>query len=189
MANVTFIIGGARSGKSRFAEKLVEAHSGVLGYLATGTAGDAEMTGRIARHRERRGDRWQTLEEPLQVREVILGHDGYFGALLLDCVTLWISNLLFREERYGDPREAVLGEVRKLAAEFSQLATPLVIVSSEVGMGIVPENGLARLFRDIAGEANEILAAAADEVYVCFAGIPLRLKDAVYEPPRWLVEG
>lgn len=189
MSKITFITGGARSGKSKLAEKLVERHDGILGYLATGSAGDAEMTQRIARHRERRGDRWQTMEEPLQVLDVILGHDGYFGAVLFDCVTLWVSNMLLRNEHHPDPAAAILAQVRQLAEEFPRLKTPLIIVSNEVGMGIVPENHLARLFRDIAGEANEILAGAADDVFVCISGLPLKLKEAAVPPPRWLVEG
>lgn len=172
MAKVLFITGGARSGKSRLAEARAREFGAPLCYLATGRAGDGEMADRIARHQARRGPEWQTLEEPIRLLEAIRGHDGYFAAMLLDCVTLWLSNLLFH---YDNP-DRVLDEVRALAGAFRELQTPLVIVSNEVGMGIVPENQLARAFRDVAGEANELIAAAADEVYVTFFGLPLKLK-------------
>ena len=172
MARVIFITGGARSGKSSFAEKLAIGFGGPLGYLATGRPGDAEMADRIERHRARRGSEWQTMEEPLALLDVIRGHDGYFNAILIDCVTLWLTNLLLLHEK----PEPILAEVKNMTGAFPSLATPLILVSNEVGMGIVPENRLARLFRDIAGEANELLAAAADEVYVTFSGLPLKLK-------------
>jgi adenosylcobinamide kinase/adenosylcobinamide-phosphate guanylyltransferase len=172
MAKITFITGGARSGKSRLAEELTLRHGAPVGYLATSQAGDPEMAARIARHQGRRGCDWQTMEEPLAIAEVILGHDGYFKAILVDCVTLWLTNMLLKYENTAQPLE----EVRKLTALFVRLQTPLVLVSSEVGMGIVPENQLARTFRDLAGEANELLAAAADEVHVMFSGLPLKLK-------------
>lgn len=172
MSNVIFITGGARSGKSRLAEARAREFGSPLCYLATGQAGDGEMAERIARHQARRGPEWQTLEEPLRLLEAIRGHDGYFAAMLLDCVTLWLTNLLFH---YDDPGRA-LGDVRELAGAFRELKTPMVIVSNEVGMGIVPENQLARSFRDLAGEANELIAAAADEVYVTISGLPLKLK-------------
>lgn len=173
MARVTFITGGSRSGKSRLAEKLALDLGGPLLYVATGSPSDGEMTERIRRHRERRGDAWQTIEEPLALAEVLQGHDGYFCATLVDCVTLWITNLLFH---HGENPGGVLAEVRRLAELLPALQSPLILVSNEVGMGIVPDNPLARKFRDLAGEANEILAAAADEAYVVFAGLPLRLK-------------
>ena len=172
MAKVLFITGGARSGKSRLAEARAGEFGTPLCYLATGRAGDGEMADRIARHQARRGPEWQTLEEPLQLLEAIRGHDGYFAAMLLDCVTLWLSNLLFH---YDNP-DRVLDEVRALAGALKEVQTPLVIVSNEVGMGIVPENQLARAFRDLAGEANGLIAAAADEVYVTFSGLSLKLK-------------
>lgn len=172
MGRITFITGGARSGKSRLAERLAQEYAPPFGYLATGMAGDAEMAERIARHQLRRGADWQTLEEPLELCEVIRGHDGYFNVVLVDCVTLWLTNLLLK---HTTP-EPVLAEVNKLTAAFPTLRTPLILVSNEVGMGIVPENRLARTFRDLAGEANELIAAAADEVYVTFSGLPLKLK-------------
>lgn len=172
MAKVIFITGGARSGKSRLAEQLAAGYGAPLGYIATGQAGDGEMVERIARHLARRGPDWQTMEEPLDLVGVIRGHDGHFRVLLVDCVTLWLTNLLLK---YDDATQA-LAEVRALVELFPVIQTPLILVSNEVGMGIVPDNRLGRTFRDLAGEANELLAAAADEVHVIFAGLPLKLK-------------
>ena len=173
MSKVVLVTGGARSGKSRFAEGLAEKYAPLRGYLATGEAGDAERADRIARHRSRRGPDWLTVEEPLAVEEALRMNEHRCNVVLMDCVTLWVSNLLFRCE--GGAAEA-LDRVKGFAAGFASLKTPLVVVTNEVGMGIVPEHPLARSFRDLAGEANEMIAAAADEVYVTISGLPLRLK-------------
>ncbi len=172
MSRTIFITGGARSGKSRLAEKIAEGFGTPLLYIATGQAGDVEMAERIAAHRARRGEKWHTTEEPLHLIEAIKSSDSGFQAVLVDCVTLWLTNLLLTLDDAG----VALDEVRALAGLLPRLATPLILVTNEVGMGIVPENALARTFRDLAGRANEILAAAADEVYVTFCGLPLRLK-------------
>lgn len=173
MSRVTLVTGGARSGKSRFAEGLAEAFPPVRGYLATGLPGDAEMISRIARHRDRRGADWQTVEEAIGVADALAENDGRFSVMLLDCVTLWLTNLLFHPE-IGEA--GVLSHVKGFTETFHALKTPLIIVTNEVGMGIVPEHPLARRFRDLAGEANEMIAAAADEVYVTISGLPLKLK-------------
>jgi adenosylcobinamide kinase/adenosylcobinamide-phosphate guanylyltransferase len=172
MARIILVTGGARSGKSRFAERLASSFGTPLGYLATGESRDAEMDERIIRHRERRGPEWTTIEEPLGLAGTLVSHDGRFRAVLVDCITLWLTNLLLDCD---DPAR-VLAKVRELANALPKLATPLVLVTNEVGMGIVPENRLARVFRDLAGEANELLASVADEVHVVFSGIPLQLK-------------
>lgn len=172
MSQVILITGGARSGKSRLAEGLAINHGEPLLYIATAGYGDREMTARIACHQERRGSAWQTIEEQYDLAGTLSGHDGWFKAILVDCVTLWLTNLLLKHE----DKAAVLEEVRRTAAIFPALKTPLILVSNEVGMGIVPDNPLARTFSDLSGEANEILAAAADEVYVTFSGLPLKLK-------------
>jgi len=172
MAPVTLITGGARSGKSRFAESLALKQGEPLLYIATAGIGDREMSERIARHQERRGSVWQTIEEPYDLAGVLKGHDGWFKASLVDCVTLWLTNLLLKCEDKG----TVLEEVRRTAVRFTTLSTPLILVSNEVGMGIVPDNPLGRTFCDLSGETNEILAGAAEEVYVTFSGLPLKLK-------------
>ncbi len=172
MSTTIFITGGARSGKSRLAERLAEGFGEPLCYIATGEARDGEMAERIDRHRQRRGTAWQTVEEPLQLVDAIREMDGRCQAILVDCITLWITNLLF----HYDACESVLAEVRTLAGLLPTLRTPLILVSNEVGMGIVPENALARSFRDLAGHTNQILAEAAEEAYVTISGIPMKLK-------------
>ncbi len=172
MSSIILITGGARSGKSRLAERIVSSFGSPIGYLATCEARDAEMDQRIIRHRERRGAEWTTLEEPLRLTETLVAADGRFNAILVDCITLWLSNLLLTHD---DPVK-VLTVVRDFAVSAPRLATPLILVTNEVGMGIVPENRLARLFRDLAGEANELLAATADEVHLVVSGIPLKIK-------------
>jgi adenosylcobinamide kinase/adenosylcobinamide-phosphate guanylyltransferase len=172
VSRIILVTGGARSGKSRFAENLARSFGSPLGYLATGESRDSEMDERIIRHRDRRGPEWSTIEEPLRLTETLAAHDGCFRAVLVDCITLWLSNLLLAH----DVPERVMTEVREFTDTASKFATPLILVTNEVGMGIVPENRLARMFRDLAGEANELLAAVADEVHVVFSGIPLKLK-------------
>lgn len=172
MSGKVFITGGARSGKSRLAEEITESLGAPLCYIATGEAKDQEMGERIALHRARRGENWHTVEEPLRLCEALREADGRFRGIMVDCITLWLTNLLLA---HGDPGSP-MSEVRQLAELLPRMSTPVVLVSNEVGMGIVPENALARTFRDLAGRANEILAATADEVYVMFSGLPLRLK-------------
>ncbi len=172
MAKTILITGGARSGKSRLAEELALNFGAPLCYIATGEARDDEMAERIAEHQRRRGDAWLTVEEPLRITEVISEANGRYQAILVDCITLWIANLLLRHHAV----EPVLREVEALTCLFPTLQTPLIVVSNEVGMGIVPENALARSYRDLAGRTNQILARAASEVYVTFAGLPMKLK-------------
>ncbi|MBP1752837.1 MAG: adenosylcobinamide kinase [Geobacteraceae bacterium] len=172
MAKILFITGGARSGKSRLAESLAEGFGTPLCYIATGQALDTEMEERISAHRTRRGGNWHTVEEPLRLAETIRNVDGSFQAILVDCITLWLTNLLLTNE----DTDKVMAKVGALVEVMPKGKTPLILVSNEVGMGIVPENALARKFRDLAGKANQMLASAADEAYVTFSGIPIRLK-------------
>lgn len=177
MAHITLITGGVRSGKSRFAEELVKCHGGPLCYLATAQALDDEMHERIERHRNRRGSAWETIEEPLMVPQTLSRIDGIYNAVLLDCVTLWLSNLLLsHDETDASTEEQVLNHVHRLAVTLRGMSTPVVLVTNEVGQGIVPDNQLARLYRDIAGQANQILAATSENVYIAISGIPLKLK-------------
>ena len=177
MAHTIFITGGARSGKSAYAEQLALGFGAPLGYLATARAWDREMDDRIARHRQRRGESWHTIEEPLALARALGDHDGQFRAILVDCLTLWLTNLLLQEEEPGEgAEERILAEVKLLEETLAAMTTPVIVVSNEVGLGIVPDNKLGRLFRDIAGRANQILAAAAHEAWMVVSGIPLRLK-------------
>ena len=168
-AKITFVLGGARSGKSSFAEKLVE-NSGLQPvYLATGRAFDKEMESRISIHRDRRGSEWQTVEEPLDLVGALEKHAGHDRFVLVDCLTLWITNLMMAEQN-------IAAETETLIAALSPLSGPVVFVSNEVGLGIVPENQMAREFRDHAGFLHQAVASVADEVYFMAAGLPLKMK-------------
>ncbi len=177
MAEKTMVTGGARSGKSRFSEELACSYGQPLCYLATAQSLDMEMKERIERHRLRRGENWHTVEEPLNVHRTLASIDGHYTAILLDCITLWLSNLLLATYRDDAAMEkGMMENLDELTSTMSVMSTPLIIVTNEVGQGIVPENRLARLYRDIAGQANQKLAAVCDNVYVCISGIPLKLK-------------
>jgi adenosylcobinamide kinase/adenosylcobinamide-phosphate guanylyltransferase len=177
MGRTIFITGGARSGKSRFAEQITHNFGAPLCYLATAQPLDDEMDHRIAKHQQRRGDAWHTIEEPLQLAETLAICDGTYNAVLIDCLTLWLSNLLMLHEYLvGKAEERILEDVLHLAETLRGMKTPVIIVSNEVGLGIVPENRLARIFRDITGQANQTVATAADEAWLVTSGIPLKLK-------------
>lgn len=173
MAELILITGGTRSGKSAFAQRCAEAHAGPLLYVATATVADSEMAARISRHQQVRGERWSLLEEPCDLCGRLPAAAVGQGAILLDCVTLWISNLLFA---HNEEPAVVLAEVRRFIACLDAIDSPLYLVTNEVGGGIVPENRLARLFRDLAGEVNQELATAAKSAWLVVAGLPLRLK-------------
>src|SRR5262249_39263156 len=166
---VTLVLGGARSGKSRYAERLVENAASAGIYCATAEAGDAEMAERIAVHRARRGPFWRTVEEPLALCPVIAAETMPESPLLIDCLTLWLSNLLLAGKRSEEEAE-VLCDALRLAAG------PVVLVANEVGLGLVPETPLGRQFRDAAGRLNQHVAALADRVVFVAAGLPLVLK-------------
>ena len=168
---VTLILGGARSGKSRHGEALAEAGAESCVYLATAQAGDAEMVARIARHRQRRGLRWTTIEEPFDLSGSLKLYCGPERVVLVDCLTLWLSNLLGADR---DPE----AETETLLAALPGLKGPVVFISNEVGQGIVPDNALARRFVDEAGHLHQALAAATDSVIFMTAGLPLILKGA-----------
>ena len=169
LAPVTLVLGGARSGKSRHAEALVESQPGACVYLATAQAGDGEMAARIAAHRARRAVRWTTVEEPLDLAAALGRACGPDRAVLVDCLTLWLSNLL------GAERDLVT-ECERLLAALPGLAGPVVLVSNEVGQGVVPDNALARAFVDHAGRLHQDLAAIAQRVIFMTAGLPRELK-------------
>ncbi|MEI9926885.1 MAG: bifunctional adenosylcobinamide kinase/adenosylcobinamide-phosphate guanylyltransferase [Sphingomonas sp.] len=163
------VLGGARSGKSRYAQQRAEALPGELIFVATAQALDEEMAVRIARHQTDRSSRWRTIEEPLDIAAVIETEASAGRVLLVDCLTLWGSNLMFAER---DHRAAAA----ELAGALGRAGGPVILVANEVGLGIVPDNPLARRFRDVAGEINQVVAAAAGEVAFLAAGLPIRLK-------------
>jgi adenosylcobinamide kinase/adenosylcobinamide-phosphate guanylyltransferase len=163
-------LGGARSGKSRYAERLVEGGAPAGTYCATAEAGDAEMAERIAAHRARRSPFWRTVEEPLALAPVIAGEATSERPLLVDCLTLWLSNLLLAGK-------SVDAEAAMLCGALRQAGGPVVLVANEVGLGLVPETPLGRQFRDAAGRLNQQVAALADRVVFVAAGLPLVLKE------------
>jgi adenosylcobinamide kinase/adenosylcobinamide-phosphate guanylyltransferase len=166
---VTLVLGGARSGKSRYAEGLVDRHPGRRTYLATAEVRDDEMAVRVKAHRDRRDGDWKTVEEPLELARALKAETEQGAAVLVDCLTLWLGNLL------GAERDAE-AEISGLIAAVGQFGGPVVFVSNEVGLGIVPDNPLARRFRDLAGILHQRLAEQADRVVFVAAGLPLALK-------------
>lgn len=181
------ILGGARSGKSSFAERLALRSGRSVAYIATATAGDADMEERIKRHRAGRPASWLTVEEPLNLARALREAAAGADVLLLDCLTLWLSNWLLRRGDIDDAEladggegysEEVLAVIDDLLIEFARLAPRkvLVVVSNEVGLGIVPAYALGRLYRDILGRVNQRLAAAASQVYLMVAGLGVDIK-------------
>ena len=165
----TLVLGGARSGKSAFAEQLVGDSGLAKVYLATATAGDDEMKVRIARHRAQRGEGWTTVEEPLALVDALTREATRGRAVLVDCLTLWLSNLMLAER---DPDV----EARRLTRFLGDARYPVVFVSNEVGLGLVPETPLGRRFRDAQGRLNQLVAACVPNVVFIAAGLPLWLK-------------
>ncbi len=175
MAHLVLVLGGTRSGKSRWAERLA-AQVPPVTYLATAQAGDAEMADRIARHRARRPADWQTVEEPWDLARAVTEH-GNRGTLLIDCLTLWLTNRLVGVPGHVEETdEAIDRAVSELVDTMARVSGRLVVVSNETGCGIMPVNALARRFGDLAGSANQQMAEAAAEVHWCVAGIPQRIK-------------
>lgn len=167
MSPVTFVLGGARSGKSRHAEGLAAKRRGRKTYIATAETIDDEMRDRIDKHREQRGEGWVTREAPLDLVAALAACDA--GFVLVDCITIWIGNLM----HHG---RDVRAEVARLCEALALSQARVVVVSNEVGLGIVPENALARAFRDEQGFANQRIAEVADEVIFVAAGLPMVLK-------------
>ena len=165
---IILITGGARSGKSVRAEARAKGFAGKPVYIATAEALDAEMRDRIAGHRARRGSEWIEHETPLDLVPALKATDGG-GARLVDCLTLWLSNLMHAERDWSK-------ETARLAETLSAQKSPVVLVTNEVGLGIVPDNALARRYRDAAGIMNQAIAQAADEVEFIVAGLPVRVK-------------
>jgi adenosylcobinamide kinase / adenosylcobinamide-phosphate guanylyltransferase len=169
---VTLVLGGVRSGKSRFAQKLGERASAVA-FLATAKAADAEMEEKIRRHRQERPKDWETLEEPLELARVFVERARQFDMLLVDCLTVFVANLLADDPASAETRiEAFLAALKTASAS-------VVLVSNEVGSGVVPAYPAGRRFRDLLGELNQKVAAVADNVVLMIAGLPVALKGQV----------
>ena len=166
-ASMTFVLGGARSGKSAYAERIITALPSPWVYIATAHAGDDEMQARIALHRARRDERWTTVEAPIDIAGAIDAAGKQ--PVLIDCLTLWLTNLLLGEHDIDS-------RVQSLEAALRARDGITVLVANEVGLGIVPDNALARAFRDWAGRVNQHFAARADSVVFMVAGLPMRVK-------------
>lgn len=167
LAKLTLVLGGARSGKSRYAEDLIAALPPPWAYVATAQAGDAEMAERIATHRGRRGPQWRTLEAPRDLAAALQSCRAM--PALVDCLTLWLSNLMLAEADLD-------GEIAQLETALVAMTAPAVLVANEVGSGIVPDHPLGRRFRDLQGLLNQRMAARADRVVLMVAGLPLMVK-------------
>ncbi len=191
MGKLILILGGVRSGKSTYAEqRAAELGGGRVLYVATSEAKDDEMKQRIEKHRQSRPAGWRTLESPCEVGAAIRESAGDAGAILVDCLTLLVSNLLLAAsgpegDPFGEPsadpfdraiEARVMAEVEALVGCARDLPAAMVVVSNEVGMGVVPPYDLGRAYRDILGRANQTMAGHADEVYLLVAGIPMRVK-------------
>jgi len=200
MGNTVFIVGGARSGKSTFALELGSKISGRKGFIATAETLDEEMKERIIFHKKTRPAEWETIEEPVDLGKRLQNIAGSYDVVIVDCLTLWLSNMLGREEDSEPPKgnenpplppfrkggmggfdrgfsdERIKAEIEHLTSVLKDVSCKVIVVSNEVGLGIVPENKVARLFRDLGGWMNQKVASVADEVYLVTCGIPMRIK-------------
>lgn len=167
------VTGGTRSGKSSFAQTLAGAVKGRKAFIATAEPLDQEMKQRITRHRKKRPAGWDTIEEPLHLAKTLKRCGESYDVVLIDCLTLWISNLLVNKSMN---EKAILKKISTLIASCKEIPSRVVMVTNELGMGIVPANRLSRRYRDLVGKANQQIAAEADEVYFLVSGIPMKLK-------------
>ena len=168
MCLTILVTGGARSGKSVFAEKRTKQLGSPLIYIATSEVIDTEMKKRVEEHQARRGSEWQTFHAPINLTEALIETDGK-GPCLVDCVTFWLNNLIFHDEDIDAAK-------KELITVLNERSDPVVLVTNEIGSGVIPENALARRFLDEAGRLNQTISQIADEVYVSISGIPLQIK-------------
>jgi len=198
MSQFTLITGGARSGKSTFAELLAAQAKRSVIYIATAQIWDGEMAIRVKKHQEQRPSSWRLIEEPLNIQETLTQLKDEDGVILLDCVTLWLTNMLLAGQAeqsdladqaspsasqdhshiYKHIEPKILATVKDVARLAQEIRPKVIFVSNEVGQGIVPENPLARAYRDLAGRSNQLLARCADHVYMVIAGLPIDLKSS-----------
>jgi adenosylcobinamide kinase/adenosylcobinamide-phosphate guanylyltransferase len=172
MGNIKFVLGGARSGKSLYAESLVKDLGGRVAYLATCVPYDDEMKERVKIHQAQRPFEWDTYEEPIKVAEILQSLNNKYDTVLIDCMTLFVTNLIM--ESLEEPE--IKSQITWMMNVLKEVNFTSIIVSNEVGLGIVPENSLSRKFRDIAGRTNQMLAAFSDEVSFVISGIPVKIK-------------
>ena len=173
---LTLVLGGVRAGKSSYAQRLAASGQRVL-FVATAEAGDEEMKARIDAHRQSRPAGWDTLEEPIDLAGALKPLLPSYDTVLLDCLTLWVSNLLLRGQNLDSARRGILPEAERLLDLYRSAGASWIIVSNEVGLGVIPPTELGRAYADELGRVNRLVAAQADEVYFMAAGLPLQLKD------------
>ncbi len=185
MGQITVVTGGARSGKSSYAEELVGSCGEKIAYIATALALDPEMEERIEKHQLQRPGSWQTFEESYSPATMLSNHGAEFDAVLLDCLTVLTSNIIleqdvdwesFSRQRLAEVEAHVMTEIKAIVTAAGKLPGHLVAVTNEVGFGIVPNNPLSRFFRDCAGRVNQLMATEADVVYLVVSGIPMKIK-------------
>ena len=172
---LTLILGGVRAGKSSYAQRLAASGQRIL-FVATAEAGDEEMKARIDAHRETRPVGWDTLEEPIDLAGALEPLLPSYDTVLLDCLTLWVSNLLLKDPDLEAARKDILPEVERLLDLYRSSDASWIIVSNEVGLGVIPTTELGRVYADELGRVNLLVAAEADEVYLMAAGLPIRMK-------------
>ncbi|MDR4504714.1 MAG: bifunctional adenosylcobinamide kinase/adenosylcobinamide-phosphate guanylyltransferase [Candidatus Scalindua sp.] len=181
MAKLTFIIGGTRSGKSAFAMQIADKHQKVC-YVATARSSqsaainDDEMLQRIRKHQENRPADWKTLEAPLELDKAISGLDEVYDVVLIDCITLYVTNMFLEDFKMKEQEGNIIDAINRLCIVCKEISSHVIIVTSEVGQGVVPDNLLARRFRDIAGHVNQLIAKKADTVFLVTAGIETKIK-------------
>lgn len=187
MAHIVLVTGGARSGKSSFAEKYIHEVAGKTLYIATAIAFDDEMKDRILKHQSVRPESWHTYEGYQHLDQVVKDRGNQYESLLLDCVTLWVTNLMFAylqtedydsltQEEIGTVEKTIINEVQRFVEQIKRSNLAVVLVTNEIGSSLVPENKLGRIFRDIQGKINQQLGNVADEVYLVVCGQPLKIK-------------
>jgi adenosylcobinamide kinase/adenosylcobinamide-phosphate guanylyltransferase len=178
LKKIILIIGGARSGKSRFAQELAGGLGSNVLFVATGEPRDKEMQARINEHKKARPRDWRTMETPINVARQLELHIGDADVVIIDCLALLVSNLLREELDYPKAEKQVLNEIYKLISSIKKLDAIFIIVSNEVGTGLVPQTKLGRIYRDLLGKANQLIAQHANEVYFMIAGLPVKIKSA-----------
>ncbi len=185
MSNITLITGGARSGKSTFGEKLLKESDGIKGYIATAIPFDDGMKDRIKKHIERRPSNWKTYERPLKISNSIKLISEECDIVILDCITVFLSNIMFEKnynwekisrEKIDEIEKNIIDEIKKIINNAKLYELNMIIITNEIGSGIVPDNKLSRIYRDIAGRVNQLLSTLSNDVYVTISGLPLKLK-------------
>jgi adenosylcobinamide kinase/adenosylcobinamide-phosphate guanylyltransferase len=175
--NITFLLGGARSGKSTFAQEIAAKLGEKVLFIATGEPLDDEMQTRIEEHKKNRPKNWQTIEAPRNIGMILKDQINDVQVVIIDCLTLLVSNLIGDEVDYSEDERNVMGEINELIVIMDASPASFIIVSNEVGLGLVPDTKLGRIYRDLLGKVNQLIVQHANRVYLMTAGIPIKIKD------------